>query len=504
MPVPADPTYSEVARRIQKYDPEKLLREIARMAAREAKRKMAGASVEVPETAFAFAAVARTAIAEARATAISAGQRSRRRKKGRGTRTPSPDHVRRLCDEMIRVWSPEHMDAASTGLWMLLAPIAFEQFGQQWSAMENLARAHSLFVDAHARHPDLPDSAAWVDVLGVNLHGFMRTGFGLYVAMLQNEGQVSRDVLAQSNVRPIWEPLIPAEVFTVIDDHFTQDFVKHHTISAAAQKPGWEKWSFNSLTARPLITYGNDLVGPIPHFLLDRISSTGLWYIGQEAWGSTFTDAVGGAFEDYVGQNLGLISAATVLPEIKYSTPTGDALSCDWLVVTDEAVILVEVKCARPLFGSRTGEIAAFDDADKKIGKAVQQLESTAAHIKDRHPAFAGIPHDRPLIGLVVTLEPYYLRETFRDDILESVVLPISIAWAHELENATAQLQTAPDAGRQLLEALTPNTGPPRVGGTLSNISRSKQAARNPIVDASWGAWATWPAIDRLRSKPSS
>ncbi|WP_341358932.1 hypothetical protein V5H98_14375 [Georgenia sp. M64] len=504
MPVPTDPTYSEVARHIQKYDHEKLLREIARMAAREANRKMAGASVEIPETAFAFAAVARTAIAEARATAISAGLRSRRRKKGRGTRTPGPDQVRRLCDEMIRVWSPEHMAAASTSLGMVLAPFAFEQFGQQWSAMENLARAHSLFADAHARHPDLPDSAAWADVLGVNLDGFMRTGFGLYVAMLQNEGQVSRDVLARSDVRPIWEPLSPAEVFTVVDNHFAQEFVKHHAISADAQKPGWEKWSFNSLTARPLITFGNDLVAPIPHFLVDRISSTGLWYIGQEAWGTTFTDAVGGAFEDYVGQNLDLISAAIVLPEIKYSTPTGDALSCDWFVVTDEAVILVEVKCARPLFGSRTGEIAAFDDADKKIGKAVQQLESTAGLIKGRHPAFAGIPRDRPLLGLVVTLEPHYLRETARDDILESAVLPISIAWAHELENATAQLRTAPDAGRQLLEALTPNTGPLKVSGSLSNISRSKDAVKNPIVDASWDAWATWPAIDRLGSRPTS
>lgn len=501
MSVTTDPTYREVARRVQKYDPEKLLREIARMAANEARRRIDGATVEPPETSFAFAAVARTAIAEARA---SAGSRSRKRKKGRGTRTPGPHQVRQLCDEMIRVWSPEHEAAAATSLGLLMAPLAFEQFGQQWSAMENLARAHSLFADAHAKHPDLPDSAAWEEVLGVSLDGFMRTGFGLHVAMLQNEGQVSRDVLARSDVRPIWEPLNPVELFTVIDAHFAQGFAEHRAIIIDAQKPGWEKWSFNSLTARPLITFENDLVGPIPHLLLDRISSTGLWYIGQERWGATFTDAVGGAFEDYVGQNLGLISAATVLPEIKYSTPTGDALSCDWFVITDEAVVLVEVKCARPLLGSRTGEIAAFDDAERKIGKAVQQLESTVTLIKDRHPAFVDIPHDRPLLGLVVTLEPYYLRETFRDSILESSVLPISIAWAHELENAAAQLQNAPDAGRQLLEALTPSTGPLKVSGTLSKISRATKAARNPIIDASWKSWATWPAIERLRSKPSS
>lgn len=499
MPVPADPTYGEVVRRVRKYDPEKLLREIARMAAREAQRRLVGETVEPPETSFTFAAVARTAIAEARA---SAGSRSRKRKKGGGNRTPGTQQVRQLCDEMIRVWSPEHEAAASTSLGLSLAPLAFEQFGQQWSPMENMARAHSLFVDAQAKHPDLPDSAAWADVLGIDLDGFIRTGFGLHVAMLQNEGQMSRDALAHSDVRLIWEPLSPNEVFDVIDAHFAQDFVKHRAVSTAAQKPGWEKWSFNSLTARPLITFENDLVGPIPQLLLDRISSTGLWYIGQETWGSTFTDAVGGAFEDYVGQNLALISAATVLPEITYSTPTGDALSCDWFVITDEAIVLVEVKCARPLFGNRTGDIAAFDDAEKKIGKAVEQIENTATLIKDQHPAFVDIPHDRPLLGLIITLEPYYLRETFRDNILGSSVLPISIAWAHELENAAAHLRNAPDAGRQLLEALKPSTGPIKVSGTLSKIPRKTKPARNPIVDASWDSWATWPATDRLKSEP--
>lgn len=504
MSVPSEPSYREMARLIQKYEPELLLREIARMAAVEADSRLNGAKSEVPETAFAFAAVARTAIAEARArggTASSAGRQPRQRRAGRGTRVPGPNQVRRLCHEMITMWSPEYMAAGAADIGVLMTPIAFEQFTNQWSAMENLARAHSLFVDACTTHPDLPDSAAWESVLGVDLDTFMRTGFALHVAMMQNEGQVARDTLALSAVRPIWEPLTPTELFDVIDAHFALDFDAHRKLSAEKQKPGWEKWSFNSLTAKPLIAFGDDLVGPVPHLVLDRVSSTGLWYTGRDAWGSDFTDALGGAFEFYVGQNLKLISGSTVLSEISYPTSTGSALSCDWFVVTDDAVVLVEVKCARPLFDSRTGDDAAFDDAKKKIGKAVAQLENTANLIMAKDPAFAAIPSDRPIVGLIVTLEPYYLRETFRDEILESGVLPISIAWAHELENGTAQLQTASDAGKQLLGALTWATSPMKVSGTLSDIRRTKPVARNPIVDASWTAWAKWPAIDGLKRR---
>lgn len=504
MSVPSAPSYRELARLIQKYEPELLIREIARMGAAEAQRRLNGAKSEVPETSFAFAAVARTAIAEARSigrTASPAGRKARRRRAGRGTRKPGQDQVRRLCHEMITMWSPEYMADGAKDIGLLMTPIAFEQFSNQWSAMENLARAHSLFVDAYASHPDLPDSAAWTTVLGVDLDTFMRTGFALHVAMMQNEGQIARDTLALSDVRAIWEPLTMSELFYVIDTHFALDFGAHHKLSADKQKSGWEKWSFNSLTAKPLITFGDDLVGPVPHLILDRVSCTGLWYTGREAWGSSFTDALGGAFEDYVGKNLRLIHGATVLPEIRYATSTGNALSCDWFVITDDVVVLVEVKCARPLFDNRTGDAAAFDDAKKKIGRAVAQLENTANLIKARDPAFAAIPDDRPVVGLIVTLEPYYLRETFRDEILKSAVLPISIAWAHELENATAQLQTAPDAGRQLLDALTWATSPMKVSGTLSGVRRAKPLARNPIVDASWDAWATWPAIETLKKK---
>jgi hypothetical protein len=499
---PADPTYREVARHVRKYPPEELLREIARLAAAETHRRMRGGSVEPPETPFAFAGLARTVIAETRSSRLpGSAARARGRISRRGTdhrrSGVSPEQVRTLCDEMIRTWSPEALAAGDDDVGVLMASIAFEQFGPQWSAMENLSRAHSLIVDATAAHSDLPDSSAWAAELGVDLDTFLRTGFALHVAMAQNEGQVSRDVLKGSNLRPIREPLTPEELFEIVDTHFALDFDEHRRRCRQAQQVGWEKWSFSSLIASPLVSFGNDLVCPAPHLLLDRVSSTGLWYIGREAWGSGFTSALGGAFEDYVGQHLALLEHAVVLPEITYSTGKGTARSCDWFVITD-VVVLVEVKCARPLYGYRLGDAAALDDVRSKVGGAVRQLEATARLVQDRHPSFLDVPADRPLRGLVLTLEPYYLPETFRDHILQSDLFPVSIAWAHELENACAQLREEHDAGAQLLEALTPKESLLVVAGSLTEITRGKTPKRNPIVDASWDAWATWPALTKL------
>jgi hypothetical protein len=163
-------------------------------------------------------------------------------------------------------------------------------------------------------------------------------------------------------------------------------------------------------------------------------------------------------------------------------------------VTTDSVVVLVEVKCARPTLDYRAGGDDGWADIQTRIHEAVSQLERSGRMIAERHPAFAEIPHDRPLRGLIITLEPYHLRQTMRDDCLDSSVLPISHAWAHELENAVARLQHDEDAGSRLLDALTPKDGP---RGWLTEVHDDQELPlKNPIVDGSWDVWARWPAND--------
>lgn len=51
----------------------------------------------------------------------------------------------------------------------------------------------------------------------------------------------------------------------------------------------------------------------------------------------------------------------------------------------------------------------------RKLGDAVGQLEDTANLLAQNHPAFNHIPKDLSIHGLVVTLEPFYPRETMRE-----------------------------------------------------------------------------------------
>ncbi|MEV5968143.1 hypothetical protein AB0L70_40630 [Kribbella sp. NPDC051952] len=478
------PTYREFARLVARYPREELLRIIAAEAVREAHKRAARGPISVPVTPVTLAGVARAALAE--------GTDKRRRNR----HVAGASQLARLCSEYIDVLDPALADGGSTDVEAVLTRIAFEQFGEQYSPMENLSRAHSLFQDYAARNPAMPSAHQWEELLGVDLDTFMRTGFALHVAVMQNGGAISREVMKADHVKAIWEPLSPDDLFAIVDRLFSRTADEHRSLIRVGELPGREKWSFSSLTAYPLVSLGDDLVCPAPHLLIDRVTSTGLWYVAQAEWKSKFTGPLGTTFEGYVGDQWRFVRHAQVLPEISYQLEGSDAKSCDWFIITDSVVLLVEVKCARPSLDYRAGGDEGWADARSRIRDAVVQLERSAQKIIDRHPAFADIPHDRPLRGLIVTLEPYHLRQTLRDACLDSSVLPISHAWAHELENAVARLQDDEEAGSKLLGALSPENG---LRGWLTKVhDDQKHPPRNSIVDASWDAWARWPAIDEL------
>lgn len=86
----------------------------------------------------------------------------------------------------------------------------------------------------------------------------------------------------------------------------------------------------------------NGLFVPVPLQVIRKISLSGIWYAGVSRWAEPFAEDVGDLFEQYVGRLLKTIPNATVYPEIHYD-PDGDKRSVDWIVVRDNAVLLVEV-----------------------------------------------------------------------------------------------------------------------------------------------------------------
>ena len=465
--------YAAFKQRVRRFPRSVLLRRLAEnSAALEHSHLLSGqlpASQAIQE--FTLAGVARTSLA--------AGNEHRS--------DPVTEHdVERLCHDFIQVYDP---DVGKGSLSQILTKVAFEQFGVQYSQMENLARTVALFTDHAAGIPGAPTSADWTTLLGVDLYQFMRVGFAAYTAMVNNEGSIARDMLLAPQLAPIFAPLTSDQAMDVLDKHFIWTLGQHAKYTREKEVPDREKWSPNSLQARPLVAIDNDLVAPAAHYIIERITPTGLYYIARDAWGKKFTDALGPMFEGYVGTQLRLLPDATLKPEIVFGSP--EQKSCDFILILDEVVVVVEVKASRPTIAVRVGQ----NDDDKellgKLGHAGKQIVTTARHIRERHPAFTDIPSDRPLVGLIVTLEPFHLQQTLHaKSIIHNSDIPETAAWVHDLEDTVACLRGAKDSGLRLLSALSTKDPEQRA---LRHALHDLPAARNPILDDSYQRWATWP-----------
>jgi hypothetical protein len=442
-------SYSEFRQRVRRYRRSDVLRAVASLAANMQQAALGqGPPVQAPNyvSEFSLAGVARAALIT--------GNEHR-------DQPLSRNDLALLCGYYLNVADPALKDMAGLDrLRQLMSRIAFEQFGFQYSVMENVGRTLSLLLDQATHCRGAPTPEEWTRALGVPLEAFMRTGFALHVAIVKNNGAISRDLLQADHVAQIFKPLSAADALGVADRLFVGTPEEHAAWGRRWEVAGHEKWSPNPLQNRPLVAIGDEFVGPSPRYIIDRITPTGMYFIGLDAFGSRFTDALGCMFERYVGTQLRLLRHATVHDEVVYGSP--ERRTTDYFIVTDEVVVLVEVKASRPVLATRVGQPEGDEDIGKKLGSARSQILATAKMIEDDNPAVAHIPNDRPLRGLVVTLEPFHLVQTFLyEDVLGDSPVPITITSAQELEGVVAMLADRPDVGERLLRALTPEPGSP-------------------------------------------
>jgi hypothetical protein len=466
-PVP----YAEFKQRVRSFRRDATLREVAALAVALA-RAEAGQSppLNVPNVVaqWSLAGIARTALTSAN---------------NHRDKTPTLGDLVRLCSEYVNIADPDiESPAGSDRLRHVLARITYEQFGFGYSLMEGIGRTLTLLLDHASGCPGAPSPDDWQRALGVPLEQFMRIGFGLHVAILSNGGRIGRPTLVMDHVLPVFGPVGPDVLMSVIDRHFARSPDEHRADAQHREVSGYEKWSPNPLQASPLVSVANELVGPVPRWIADRVTPTGLYFIGVDAFGSTFTDALGFAFERYIGTQLALLDHAQVHPEIVFGSP--ERRSVDYFVVTDEAIILVEVKAARPILASRLGLVTADDDFTAKIGHARDQIENTAVLLADGHPALSHIPNDRPLLGLIVTLEPWHLAGTFLyNDLLGGARIPIAVTSAHGVETVAPTLACRADTGQRLLKAFTPAApAPPSLRAAIEDLDN----APNPLLQDCW------------------
>lgn len=407
-----------------------------------------------------------------------------------GLRTiPTMNDIRRLCAMWIELPDPIMFSTAGEELTGFFVRTGFEQFRYQASPIEEVSRTRALYLDAASQVPNAPllSAEAWETALGCPLDEFVRTGFLLHVWAAKHSGWVDLSWLDGPQFAPV-RASIPAErVRAATATHLSCSMAEFrgadaetYTRVGRTNMRHVAEHRYNPLEGRPLVQLDSRLIAPQPMLLLDRVSSTGIYY--DRCTEDGFTKQLGFVFEHYVGLQLKLIPGATVISEREYKK---GCKTVDWVVVLEEVVLLVEAKATRLTEQSRMGLLASIDnDLNRTILKAHTQIETTARLIRDRHTAVADVPADRPMLGVVVTLEPYWLLGTGLTPVPEPANPRVGLLMAssRDIEQLAACALTRPVG--PLLRDLhdTGATGTRPLTTTLDKFDLDV----NPLIKAAW------------------
>ncbi|MFJ9580699.1 nuclease-related domain-containing protein [Streptomyces sp. NPDC101191] len=375
-----------------------------------------------------------------------------------------------------------------------LLRVAGQQFTWQEDDFSELARSLALLVHTKPTRPLEVLVDGWErDLLGCPLADYVGLAQLLYTVATHRQGRLDLAWVPEHELTVFEELTTHAAVTAVLERHFATDVAQERARAAGgllASDPRLRRYTPNPLRSRPLVrSLGCDYLIPVTPAVLGKVSPMGLYYTGNEHYGErfeAFTRDLGELFEQYVGRHLRLLPGADVHSEIVYDKD--NKKSVDWIVVLPRLILLVEVKSARPTAGLRLGPQQFGGELTKKLGKAFTQINKSAKLIEHRHPAFAHIPDDRPVFGIVVTMEPYHLINApdFRG-LLPETVVPTVVASAGELEDAVV----ATDPGME--EGIVSRIGRPPPGGWSLRDLAGGRTAINPILDQAWetSPWGT-------------
>lgn len=400
-----------------------------------------------------------------------------------------PRDVQDLLDGFHNLWEPtldgQPSDAA---LRTVLSRIAYVQLPFQFSPMESLTRSLCLYGADPRFGEAVFGEDETRDMLGTTLARFLYLGFAMYASAVSRGGRVSRSELLSDSYAPIFAPDSAQDGLDVIDRWLAAPADELASAGREMTSDPGDVRGFNPLFERPIVAIADEYVVPCPAALLQRLSPQGLHFIFRDALQSeanpskafrAFTKRLGGRFEDYIGEQLGLLGHATVRSEIPYD---GGKLSVDYIVETPEVVVLVEAKAIAPMLDTRAGRFSEDSQDATKLQKACDQIANTAELLEQGRDGFPSLD-GRPMRGLVVTRDPYYWVGTpFFDDIVRPKSIPTAFVSSQELEAVLGPLMQDTACGTRLLDALPNDLRD--VGSRLTELATGE----NPLLFEVWDA----------------
>ncbi|WP_156155511.1 hypothetical protein [Frigoribacterium sp. MEB024] len=424
------PTWDEFKSAVRKVDRESLLIQAAAASALLAKDAIPDEWRRGGVTPWNVADVARTALAWGRFQ----GKRA------------DAETLMRLANMNVQIADGPSEDIdSSERLARILARTFFEQFPSQRSVLPEFARTILLFGSAvttpreftpEAMHPRWFENAT----AGLTLHDYVESIFFISVGAMENRGQFDPEWLDGPQFKTLAD-VISLEVVTRV---FTErlltgvDEFKAENRSRQESLPAYEKkYAFDPLDNKPFIHgIAEAPITPAVHAVIAKALPPAVYHLGLAAYGEAFTRDLGTVFQHYAGRQLELVKGdRSVVPEVAYGPRREQLDSCDWFLDLPDLLVLVECKARQPIESLRTGSSDWLNSVEGSIGKGIKQINRSNAHIDRISDASAAVDRNKRRVGLVVTLEPFYLNQNpFIWDRLGKRDLPVGVVSVSELE----------------------------------------------------------------------
>ncbi|MFJ3113739.1 hypothetical protein ACIPI2_07025 [Micrococcus luteus] len=376
----------------------------------------------------------------------------------------------------------------------LMTLVTYEQFPYQESMFEELARSHAWMVESlpEVETKVITESSLAAMLDGVPLRDAIGATFFLQVGAMQNGGVYKPSWLDQPNFAEVLKIYPRTNIEKMVSRLTTTPTAFRAEFHKKSVRKSTARFDYNPLVATPFVDMGGgNLVAPATRLIMRTVTPGGLYYAGMKEHGKDFADDLGGLFENYIGRQLKLIEGAEVHPEISFGKG-GGSKSVDWFVILPNLVLLVEVKSRRLGPAARAGDTALMESLTETLGGARKQLTRTVYHLAEKHSAFKHIPTDRPMLGLIVTAEPFYTGAAYLLDHDVAIIpggalpdVPVASASAREIEWLVTHGE---DVEPMLLAEMEKSAG-----GVVSLSDIGKRAgAENPILVNAWNAYP-WP-----------
>lgn len=382
-------TWNEFRQYVRRFKPSDILTASAALSALNSRRALGSGPSGTED--FALALIAKTAICH--------GNEFRRAK-------VTNQEIRKLCRMVVNLPDPFLIDK-NVGSFMVR--IGHEQLPYQAAHSQPIGRTRALLIDAAAAAKQhVINASFWRSALGCTLEEFVGVSLLLYAASIKHSGTFDQSWLNHPNFAPVFEQMPRDVVSAVIDRWFVQTVEQFRVTAEAADLRDFslKRYEFNPLLRAPFVAIGSNApIAPVLPRVLLRATPGSLYYIGIEHGQDEFANALGSVFETYVGMQLKLSNPESLIGEREFRK---GAKSVDYIVILSSVLLLVEVKATPLTIRSRLGLESLRKDIARVPGKAEVQIERTAKLVRERNVAFSDVPPDKPILGMIVTLEPYF------------------------------------------------------------------------------------------------